>query len=158
MKRIILFVLFGGFNLPVLAQDGADYSFWSDLEDDKKVAFVQGYYTGLARGLKVLGQEAARMRNQDKYWSPPFSHENSAKRISEFFTDPMPDYAEIARMIDALFEMVTLDFPLRAYGDNGQIDMTVSQIGGRPLALDDLEAERISIKFDHPLHVLGENS
>ena len=104
LKRFILFVLFGGFNLPVLAQDGADYSFWSDLEDDKKVAFVQGYYTGLARGLKVLGQEAARMRNQDKYWSPPFSHENSAKRISEFFTDPMPDYAEIARMIDALYE------------------------------------------------------
>ena len=97
MKRFILFVLFGGFILPVSAQDGADYSFWSDLEDDKKVAFVQGYYTGLARGLKILGQEAARMRNQDKYWSPPFSHENSAKRISEFFTDPMPDYSEIAR-------------------------------------------------------------
>ena len=104
LKSIILFVLFGGFILPVSAQEGADYSFWSALEDDKKVAFVQGYYTGLARGLKVLGQEAARMRNQDKYWSPPFSHENSAKRISEFFTDPMPDYAEIARMIDALFE------------------------------------------------------
>ena len=44
------------------------------------------------------------MRSQDKYWSPPFSHENSAKRISEFFTDPMPDYAEIARMINALYE------------------------------------------------------
>ena len=104
LKRFILFVLFGGLILPVSAQDGADYSFWSDLEDDKKVAFVQGYYTGLARGLKILGQEAARMRSQDKYWSPPFSHENSAKRISEFFTDPMPDYAEIARMIDVLFE------------------------------------------------------
>ena len=104
LKRLILLVLFGGFILPVSAQDGADYSFWSNLEDDKKVAFVQGYYTGLARGLTILGQEAARMRNQDKYWSPPFSHENSAKRISEFFTDPMPDYAEIARMIDALFE------------------------------------------------------
>ncbi len=47
-------------------------------------------------------------------------------------------------MVDALFEVVTLDFPLRANGDNGQIDMTVGQIGGRPLALDDLEAERIS--------------
>ena len=104
MKRFILFVLFGGFILPVLAQDGAEYSFWSDLEDNKKVAFVQGYYTGLARGLQILGQEAARMRSQDKYWSPPFSHENSAKRILEFFTDPMPDYAEIARMIDALYE------------------------------------------------------
>ena len=104
LKRFILFVLFGGFIHPVSAQDGADYSFWSDLEDDKKVAFVQGYYTGLARGLKILGQEAARMRSQDKYWSPPFSHENSAKRISEFFTDPMPDYSEIARMIDALYE------------------------------------------------------
>ena len=104
LKRFILFVLFGGFIFPVSAQDIADYNFWSNLEDDKKVAFVQGYYTGLARGLKVLGQEAARMQNQDKYWSPPFSHENSAKRISEFFTDPMPDYAEIARMIDALFE------------------------------------------------------
>ena len=104
MKRFILFVLIVGFILPVSAQDGADYNFWSDLEDDKKVAFVQGYYTGLARGLKILGQEAARMRSQDKYWSPPFSHENSAKRISEFFTDPMPDYSEIARMIDALYE------------------------------------------------------
>ena len=100
LKRFILFILFGGFILPVSAQDGADYSFWSDLEDDKKVAFVQGYYTGLARGLKILGQEAARMRSQDKYWSPPFFHENSGKRISEFFTDPMPDYAEIAQMCD----------------------------------------------------------
>ena len=104
LKRFILFIFYGGCILPVSAQESAHYSFWSDLEDDKKVAFVQGYYTGLARSLKVLGQEAARMRNQDKYWSPPFSHENSAKRISEFFTDPMPDYAEIARMIDALFE------------------------------------------------------
>ena len=95
LKRLILLVLFGGFILPVSAQDGADYSFWSNLEDDKKVAFVQGYYTGLARGLIILGQEAARMRNQDKYWSPPFSHENSAKRISEFFTDPMPDYLSL---------------------------------------------------------------
>ena len=65
LKRFILFILIVGFILPVSAQDGADYSFWSDLEDDKKVAFVQGYYTGLARGLKILGQEAARMRRQD---------------------------------------------------------------------------------------------
>ena len=104
MKRFFLFLLLGVFIFPVSPQDGADYSFWSNLEDDKKVAFVQGYYTGLARGLKILGQEASRMRSQDKYWSPPFSHENSAKRISEFFTDPMPDYAEIARMINALYE------------------------------------------------------
>ena len=104
MKRFFLFLFLGVFIFPVSAQDGADYGFWSNLEDDKKVAFVQGYYTGLARGLKILGQEASRMQSQDKYWSPPFSHENSAKRISEFFTDPMPDYAEIARMIDALYE------------------------------------------------------
>ena len=104
MKRFFLFLLLGVFIFPVSPQDGADYGFWSNLEDDKKVAFVQGYYTGLARGLKILGQEASRMRSQDKYWSPPFSHENSAKRISEFFTDPMPDYAEIARMINALYE------------------------------------------------------
>ena len=104
MKRFFLFLLFSVFIFPVSAQDGADYGFWFNLEDDKKVAFVQGYYTGLARGLKILGQEASRMRSQDKYWSPPFSHENSAKRISEFFTDPMPDYAEIARMINALYE------------------------------------------------------
>ncbi|HIB70573.1 MAG TPA: hypothetical protein EYO34_03390 [Candidatus Marinimicrobia bacterium] len=104
MKRFFLFLLLGVFIFPVSAQDGPDYGFWSNLEDDKKVAFVQGYYTGLARGLKILGQEASRMRSQDKYWSPPFSHENSAKRISEFFTDPMPDYAEIARMINALYE------------------------------------------------------
>jgi hypothetical protein len=54
--------------------------------------------------MRILGQEAARMRRQDKYWSPPFSHENSAKRMSEFFTDPMPEYVEIAGMIDALYE------------------------------------------------------
>ncbi len=88
----------------VHGQDGPDHAFWSHLEDDKKVAFVQGYYTGLARGMKILGQEATRMRRQDKFWSSPFSHENSAKRMSEFFTDPMPPYAEIARMIDALYE------------------------------------------------------
>ena len=83
---------------------GPDYAFWSSLENDKKVSFVQGYYTGLARGMKILRQEATRMRRQDKFWSPPFSHENSAKRMSEFFTNPMPDYAEIAGMIDALYE------------------------------------------------------
>ena len=68
------------------------------------MSFVQGYYIGLARGMKILNQESTRMRRQDKFWSPPFSHENSAKRISEFFTDPMPDYPEIAHMIDALYE------------------------------------------------------
>tara|TARA_Y100000590_G_scaffold430793_1_gene544858 strand:+ start:17124 stop:17582 length:459 start_codon:yes stop_codon:yes gene_type:complete len=83
---------------------GPDYAFWSSLEDDKKVSFVQGYYTGLARGMKILKQEATRMRRQDKFWSPPFSHENSAKRMSEFFTDPMPEYSEIAGMVDALYE------------------------------------------------------
>ncbi len=35
-------------------QDGPDYTFWSSLEEERKVAFVQGYYTGLARGMSSM--------------------------------------------------------------------------------------------------------
>lgn len=88
----------------VFGQEDVDYNFWSELEHDSKVAFIQGYYMGLGRSMRILRQEASRMRRQDKFWSPPFSHENSAKRISEFFPDPMPNYEEIPKMIDALYE------------------------------------------------------
>src|ERR1700693_873771 len=61
-------------------------------------------------------------------------------------------------MIDALLQMIALNFPFRTYGDNCQVQMTVRQIGGRPHSLNDFETERIRIKFHQPSAVLGENS
>jgi hypothetical protein len=44
-------------------------------------------------------------------------------------------------MIDALFQMIALDFPFGANGNDREIDVTVGQISRRPNALDDLQPE-----------------
>src|SRR5688572_28229969 len=45
-------------------------------------------------------------------------------------------------MIDPLLEMIALDFPFGADGNDRQVQMTVRQIRGSPHSFDDLEAER----------------
>jgi len=101
--KFLLFLSLFCFNV-VISEENPNFSFWSELAFDQKTNFIKGYYLGLSRSLKTLQNEATRMRRQDKFWSPPFSHENSAKRMLEFFSDPMPDYFEIVKMIDALYE------------------------------------------------------
>ena len=101
IKVIISFIISLNF---CFSEDKPDYSFWKILDENEKITFVKGYYLGLSRSLNTLKYEAARMRRQDKFWSPPFSHENSAKIMLEFFSDPMPSYSEIVEMVDALYE------------------------------------------------------
>jgi len=101
IKYIILSIISLNF---CFSEENPDYSFWENLDTNEKLTFVKGYYLGLSRSLKTLKNEASRMRRQNKFWSPPFSHENSARRMLEFFSDPMPDYGEIVKIIDAFYE------------------------------------------------------
>ncbi|MDP6457254.1 MAG: hypothetical protein QF613_03135 [Candidatus Marinimicrobia bacterium] len=84
-------------------QDRSESDFWQSLSDSGKVLFLQGLYTGFTESLNILQQEALRQKREDAYWSPPFSHENSAKRLKEYYADEMPAYEVIAAFLDAFY-------------------------------------------------------
>ena len=84
-------------------QNSSESDFWQSLNDSGKVLFLQGLYTGFTESLLTLQGEAVRQKREDAYWSPPFSHENSAKRMKEYYADEMPDHEVIAAFLDAFY-------------------------------------------------------
>lgn len=85
-------------------QDTHDRDFWQSLDEGERVVLIQGVYRGLTESLEIMGEEAIRQRNRDPYWTPPFVHEYSAKRLKEYYSENVGyDYALIAGLVDAFY-------------------------------------------------------
>ncbi|MFQ6673771.1 MAG: hypothetical protein ACE5GH_03165 [Fidelibacterota bacterium] len=98
-------------------QTPGDSEFWHSLEQNEKVAFVQGVYTGLAQSLEILRTEGARQKHQDPYWSPPFVHEHSAQRLKEYYLkEGSFDYTQAVDLLDAFY----------TNPDNAHVDIMVA--------------------------------
>ena len=85
-------------------QPDSDREFWQSLNEQEKVIFLQGIYAGLSKGLDVIGEEAARQKARDPFWTPPFALENSTNRLKEYYSEKIGfDYTTIAKLLDAFY-------------------------------------------------------
>lgn len=88
----------------VQAQPESDSEYWSELSSDQKVTFIKGIYTGVARSLQILNEEAARQQKRDPYWAQPFVHENSIKRLNEIYSEKIGhDFEWMVALLDAFY-------------------------------------------------------
>ncbi|MFQ6607894.1 MAG: hypothetical protein ACE5EE_05075 [Fidelibacterota bacterium] len=86
------------------AQPESDSEYWLSLTQEQKITFLQGIYTGITKSLQVLTEEATRQEKKDRFWSPPFVHENSIKRLNELYSEKVgQDFEWMATLVNSFY-------------------------------------------------------
>ena len=102
--RWYLLLMFAGQIVNLFGQETGDRDFWQSLDENERIVFIKGVYSGLTESLRILSEEAIRQKNQDRYWVPPFVHEYSTRRLKEFYAEEIGyDYVLIAGLLDAFY-------------------------------------------------------
>jgi len=102
-EKILLLCLFC-LIVSIFSRDTGDSDFWQSLDEEERVIFVKGVYTGLAESQKILSEVAIQQKKQDPFWVPPFVFDYSMHRLKEYDTETIEDdYILIAKLLDAFY-------------------------------------------------------